>query len=551
MVFPASRAKFWPAYREVVAQSLGLFALTGGLVLLLACANVANLLLERNLARHREMVVRLSLGATRWRLISQLLAENLPLAALSILASVIVAVGLQRVLLGFPGALGIGLALDLKLDARNMAFCVLLSLTTIGLFGLVPALRSSRLAFFSSLRESGNAISAGRSPWLQRSLVVLQVALSMILLLGSGIVGRSLLQAYSTDLGFRPDGLLAMSVGLKPERLSEDGGKSVLREMCARLSSLPGVSSATFASSLPFSPQSAIQASNALDGQSVKLTADYCTAGPNFLRALGIDLAAGRDFGDFDDAASGKVAIVNETLAGQLWPRMAPLGRTIFLQQGKGEPAPFEVVGVARDARHGSVWEEHAPYVYLAALQSPVPLQYLVARTSADPAGLAGAIRREWSRLAPHEPLFEIQTGEEILKGSVSPQRLTVLLVGAFALVAVTLASIGIYSVVAYSVERRTREIGVRLAIGANPSRVSRDVLAGAVALAAAGVILGGAISASLIPLLAFVAKGIALYDPLIFGLVVVLIGTVSVGAAMKPALRVARINPSIALRWE
>jgi cell division protein FtsX len=230
---------------------------------------------------------------------------------------------------------------------------------------------------------------------------------------------------------------------------------------------------------------------------------------------------------------------------------MAPLGRTIFLQQGKGEPAPFEVVGVARDARHGSVWEEPAPYVYLAALQSPVPLQYLIARTSADPAGLAGPIRREWSRLAPYEPLFEIRTGQEILKESVSPQRLTVLLVGAFALVAVTLASIGIYSVVAYSVERRTREIGVRLAIGANPSRVSRDVLAGAVALAAAGVILGGAISASLIPLLAFVAKGIALYDPLIFGLVLVLIGTVSVGAAMKPALRVARINPSIALRWE
>ena len=550
--FPASRSKFWPAYRAPVAKSFAILGAGAALVLLLACANVSNLLLERGLGRRREIAIRLSIGAARGRLIRQLFVENLLLALLSFLAALLVAGALEKVLLHFPNAFGIPLSLGLTAETRVLALCFSISLAAILLFGLAPALQTTRPDLLPALKESGGAISATGSDWLRNSLVVVQVALSLVLLVGGGLFARSLLKAYSADLGFRSQNLLTMAFDLAPNQNSGASGQEFVRVLTQRISNLPGVESATVSRELPLTMmRSSIEASAEPQSGSSPVSADYNVVGPAYLSTMGIALVAGRDFTSADDANSAKVAVVNRTLAERLWSGRNSVGRLLRLKERGGHTRTLEVVGVARDAKYNSVWEQPQPYLYLPAAQSNFAGGHLLVRTLARPETLIPAIRRGWDRLAPRVPLYDIHTGDQDVNLSLAPQRLAAGLLGAFGALAILLASIGLYSLTAYSVIRRTREIGIRIAIGARPEIVVREILVRALRLATAGTIIGLFISLALMHLIASQVKDVSPYDPATFAIVVFLLLLVSFAAAILPAVRASRTDPLSALKCE
>ena len=542
-VFPASNAKFWPAYRTNIGNWLAIFAGAAGLVLLLACANLSNLLLERALGRRREIAIRLALGAARGRIVRQLLTENLLLAVPGFLAAILVAQGLQRLMLGFPNAFGISLAMEMTVEGRVLAFCFALTLVASALFGLAPALQAARRDMLPALKESGNTTAASGQAWLRRALVVAQVAFSMILLVAGGLFGRSLLRAYSLDLGFRSDHLLVMNFSL-PMQYTGDRAQQFYDAMLRNVTAVRGVESATFAAEIPLSMVRST-------GRAGQLTVNYNMVGPDYLRAAGIPLLAGRDFALRDAKGAAKVAVVNQSLARQLWGTENPLGRTLEFQDRPGRITPVQVVGVARDSRYESVWESGEPYLYLPAAEWQRPVANFLVRTAATPQGFMSAIRREWEAAAPGVPLYGLKTGDELRTSAVAPQRLSAVLLGAFGLLAILLAGVGLYSVMAFSVVQRAREIGIRIAIGGRPADVLSDVMRSALAMTAVGVAFGFAGCLAAMRLVASQVRDVSPYDGLTFLAVCLLLVSVSAAAAFVPALRASRVDPARALRGE
>jgi predicted permease len=544
IVFSASRAKFWPAYRTSITRSLTVFAVAAGLVLLLTCANLSNLLLNRAVGRRREFAIRLSLGAGRGRLVRQLLTESLLLALPSCAAALGIAYGLGGILARFPNAWGLPLALDGGVENRVLCFCMALSVISTVLFGLAPALQTTRMAVLPALKESGNTVSGGGHDWLRNLLLVLQVAFSMILLVGGGLFGRSVMRAWSIDVGFRTEGLLTAGFGAPPPgSASSERMRSAQQVLVERLRAMPGFESAALASD---APQNQLHSRTQIQTDDAAITADRHTAGSGFFHTVGIALVSGREFNARDDAAAPKVAIVNRTLAERLWPGANPLGRSIAVQK-----VAMQVVGVVRDSRYGSVWDEPHFDLYVADTQAGAPASYLIVRTRGNQPGLASTVAKEWNGIFPRSPLSEFRTADELLSVALAPQRLAAGVFGAFGLMAMVLASVGIYSVMAYAVARRTREIGIRMAMGAKPAMVIRQILGKSMAVAGAGVAAGISISALLARFVAPQVKGVSVYDGATFALVAALVGMVAFLAAAIPARRAARIDPQMALRAE
>jgi predicted permease len=549
--FPLSRSKFWPSYRESLARSLLVFAGAAGLVLLLACANVSNLLLQRALKRRREFAVRLAIGAGRVGLVRQLMAESLLLAVPAFGCALVVAQVLEELLLHFPGAFGVSLALDLSLEKRVLFFSMAVSLATTMLFGLVPAFQATRPEVWPALKDSGNGAPSHGRDWLRRGLVVVQVAFSVVLLLGGGLFARSLLKAYAVDAGFREQNLLIADFSF-PVSASVERVRAFRRDLLDRVSALPGVQSAALTSTPLLSAIHVTQeVSGATEAADVVASANSDLVGPGFLRTLGIPLIRGREFTIRDDGQSPKVAIVNQTLAARLWPGGDAVGQTIVLRQGRSPAVPRVIVGIARDAKYHSVWEESEPHLYLPILQSEQAGKYLAVHTRGRPEELFAALRRQWDAMAPGVPLLEVGTGRDALNHSLGPQRAAAALLGGFALLAILLAAIGLYSVMAHSVTERTREIGIRVAIGARPELVVRGIVAKALKLVAAGLILGAAGSVAVARLIASQLKDVSPYDPATFCSVAALLAMVSLAAAWIPARRAARIDPALTLRSE
>ena len=513
--FSASRSKFWPAYHESVTQSLVTFVVGSGLLLLLACANVSSLLLERAFVRRREMAIRVALGAGRERLIRQLMAENLLLVVASFSVAVLIAHGLDRVLSGFPDAFGLPLALDLGIGSRVLLFGFVLSLATVLLFGLAPALQASEPDIIPSLKDSGSAPLQGhRREWLRHSLVVVQVAFSMVLLVGGGIFARSVLKAYRVDLGFRPADLLIMSYNLPQAQYSEGRSQIFAEAALRRTSTVPGVLSATVAWEMPLTMmRSTMPVMDAESHNAERLQVAYNMVGPDYFHTLGIAILAGRDFTWRDRGDSAKAVIVNQTLAERLWHGSNAVGHTMAVEDEPGRRTLVEVVGLAGDSKYNSVWEHAEPYMYLPAWQWEYPTVNLVVRTRGEPKGLLHEIQREWQEAFPGVPLFGIHTGEEHVRTSLAPQRLAAGLLISFAILAALVASVGLYGVVACSVARRRREIGIRIAIGAEPATVVRGILGHALSLTAMGLVLGAAIAYGLMRFIASQVKGVSSYD--------------------------------------
>jgi predicted permease len=543
-VFSASRAKFWPAYRASITRSLAVFAGASGLVLLLTCANLSNLLLSRGLARQREFAVRMALGAGRKRLVRQLLTESFLLALPSCVAALGVAYGLGRILAHFPNALDLPLALDGAVEDRVLSFCIVLSIITTALFGLVPAFETTRPDVLPALKESGGTVSGGSQHYLRNLLMAVQVAFSMILLVGAGLFGRSVMRAWSVDPGFRLGGLLTAGFGLPPPGSpSTEQLRRSQYDLVRRVRELPGVESVTLGSTLPMDHLHFV---TQIHAPGVMLTADQQTVGLEFIRTMGIALLSGRDFNAHDNAAAPKVAIVNERLAARLWPGKNPVGQILTAQD-----TTMQVIGVIRDVKFGSVWEEPQPSLYVADAQSNRAASYLIFRVKDHAGGFASTVAKEWNRLMPRAPISDFQSGDELLDVALAPERVAAGVFGAFGLMSVVLVSVGLYSVMAYAVARRTREIGIRLALGGKPAVVVRQVLGSVLAVTVIGVAVGACISVLLGGVVASQIKGVSVHDAAMFALSASLLGVVAFCAAVIPVRRTLRIDPQQALRSE
>ncbi|HKP82094.1 MAG TPA: ABC transporter permease [Pyrinomonadaceae bacterium] len=529
--------------------SLLLFAVVG-LVLLIACANVANLLLARASARRREIAVRLALGASRGRLIRQLLTESLLLALLGGGAGLLATQWAVRLLPQFFPANDAN-GLDLSVDWRVLVFTLGVSLLTGLLFGLAPALQATRLNLLPALKaEAGVYGPRRRRIALRDVLVIAQLAMSLVLLVSAGLFVRSLRQALTFDPGFATDNLLTASLETRSARLSEQQGQEFFQQTLERAGSLPGVQSATLSMIVPLSG-GGYRRNITLEGYQKQPNEDTelntNTVGPNYFSTMGIPLVAGRDFDKQDRDGSPLVVIVNEELARRYYGGNA-VGKR--LQIGSNVPSR-EIVGVARTARYRNLREQPLPFIYIPFGQEYQSGMALLVRTKGDPEAVVGSLQNEMRALNKDVPLFSVQTMSERIGGQLAADRMVAVLLSVFGGGALLLAAIGIYGVMGYAVAQRRHEIGIRLALGAEQRDILRLIVGQGMVLIAIGAGIGLAVALAAMQVLKSLLFGVSASDPLTFASVILVLVGVALLACYLPARRATKVDPLEALRYE
>jgi putative ABC transport system permease protein len=525
-----------------------------GCVLLVACANVANLLLQRAATRQKETAIRLALGATRGRLIRQLLTESLLLALGSGVLGIVMAFWSADFLVAlspiqFPSFV------KLTLDVRVLGFGLLVSVITGVLFGLAPALQAARPALNEVLKDSGRGSSGGlgRSRLLG-SLVVSEIAVALVLLVGAGLMIRSLQQLQAVDPGFDSERLLTMRFSLPPQKYPRERIGAFNQELRERLRALPGVQAAALSSDLPLSGDTSAgpiewEGKTAAPDSEIRMYRHRVT--PQFFSTLGIPLIKGRDFTADDHAQAPGVVIISEALARRSWPDADPIGKRLR-ESGSGNPW-VSVVGVAADVKYrGLPQSPNAdPDVYFPLLQRPTNNISLAVRTAADPASLTPAIRGELQKLDPTLPVYNVTTMAQQVANQTTQARFSTWLLGIFGALALVLSAVGIYSVMAYAVEQRTHEVGIRLALGARSGDVLKLIIKQGLRLALTGVALGVSAALALTQLMKGLLFGVAAADPLTYTGIALLLTAVALLACWIPARRATKVDPLVALRCE
>lgn len=522
-------------------------------VLLIACVNVANLLLARVTARHKEIAVRLTLGATFWRLVRQTLTESVLLSVLGGALGLLLAYWGLKFLLGISPDV-IPRADAVTLDGRVLGFTLLISALTGLLFGVAPALLQARTDPNESLKEGGRGGSGGaRRHRLHSALVVLEVALSLVLLIGAGLLLRGFVRLRNVETGLDPRGVVTMQVALPSTRYATPPQQAVFYDRVLELvKSLPGVTAAGATTRLhldepgggvlffpegqpdlgPENPQSRLR-----------------VVSPQYFQALSIPLVRGRAFDERDNAAGQRVMMINESMARKYFPGQDPLGKRITYTLDR---ITCEVVGVVRDVKSYVTEAQAREEIYVPYAQRSVPNMTLVVRgASADPTGLVRDVRREVQSVDAEQPLAKVRTMEQVISSSLAQPRFTATLLLVFAGVALVLASIGIYGVMSYSVTERTKEFGILMAVGAQPRDVLRMVLGQGLKLAAVGVVIGLLATVPLTRVLISQLYGMSAADPVTFAGVSLLLLAVALLACYVPALRATKVDPIIALRHE
>jgi putative ABC transport system permease protein len=547
-----------PLHEKVVGKSRpALLVILGavGFVLLIACANVANLMLAKAAARQREIAVRLALGAGRWRVVRQLLTESLLLSLAGGGAGLLLAFWCNTALASY-GPDTLPRIQTVGLDARVLVFTLGLSVLVGLLFGLAPALRATKTELTESLKDRARGSTPGRRHERVRQLLVVgEIALSLVLLVGGGLMMRSFLRLTSVDPGFDPRGVLTVTVPLAGPRYSTDEQRaSFFQQLTTRVSSLQGVKSASAINHLPlggdvwsfsFTPEG-----RPAPPSSEQPSAVYRVARPDYFRTMGAALLKGRDFTERDVATSPGVVIVNEALARQQWPGEEPLGKRITV--GGGGINPREVVGVVKDVKQGEWSAEPKPEVYLPHSQAAAPRSMaLVLRASSDPSMIEPEVRREVWAIDRDLPVSQVTGMEEVVADSVGQQRFNTLLIGAFAAAALILAAAGVYGVMSYAVAERTHEIGVRMALGARGRDVLGMVIGQGLVLTLCGLALGLAGALALARVMTSVLYEVSPTDPLVFGGVVGALTLSALAACYVPARRATKVDPMLALRHE
>ncbi|HMB27067.1 MAG TPA: ADOP family duplicated permease, partial [Blastocatellia bacterium] len=517
-----------------------------GFVLLIACANVANLLLSRASARRKEIAVRLAIGAGRWRIVRQLLTESAILATLGGGAGLLVAYWFTGLLLRFQQQTNyVPRALDGSLDERALGFTLGLSLVTGIVFGLAPALVTSKPDFVAALKEETPGLgSVARRLSLRNLLVVAQVALSLVVLIGAGLCVKSLRSLQAIDPGFEPAKVVTASFDLGQNGYDEARGRQFISQLSERVAALPGVEAVSFAyivafSDIPWVGPLIIEGSRP---QPINTNA----ISPNYFRTLGASLAQGREFTAQDTAGAPLVVIVNEAAARRYWPGQEVVGKRIV----RGRQFA-EVVGVVRNSKEKGLTADPRPALYVPLLQNYFPELTLHVRTATPSQTLLATVRREAQLLDPTLPVYNLQTLAQQKDGALYAERLAAALLTLFGLLALSLAAVGIYGVLSYAVTERTREMGVRLALGARPRDLLKLVVGQGMTLTLIGLVIGVGASFALTRLIAKLLFGVSATDPLTFVVIPLLLAGVALLACWLPARRARRVDPLAALRYE
>jgi putative ABC transport system permease protein len=519
-----------------------------GCVLLIACANLSNLLLARAATRRKEMAVRLALGASRARLARQMLTESLLLACGGALLGLPLAFGATRALAA-SNAFSIPLLQSVTIDGAALAFTLIVAFATGLFFGIVPALQMSGADLHEDLKDASRDSSEGRRrAWVRQALVVSEVALACVLLVGAGLLVRSFKRLLEVDLGFSPEQAAAWRIETGQRFQNNAQQVAFFNELIRSVEAAPGVESVGLTDTLPLGRNRSwvarAKGQTYADGQFPIVFPRIIDHG--YLKTMRIPLRAGRDFTAHDTAESEKALIINETMARRLWPGIDAVGQIALL--GNSE---WRVVGVAGNVRHSALEQEAGLEMYLPVAQSGSGSVELVVRTKLSPESLAPGVRAALSRVDPRLPTSEFQTLGQLVDQAASPKRLVTLLLGGFSLIALTLAALGIYGVISYSVTQRTRELGIRVALGARATDVFKMVIGQGMLPVIIGLALGLAAAAALTRLMASLLFGVSATDPATFSGIALLLIAVAMLACYIPARRATKVDPMIALRYE
>src|SRR6266480_2868730 len=520
-------------------------------VLLIACANVSNLLLARSLLRRHEMTMRLALGAGRGRLIKQLFTEGLLLSLIAALGGIAVAYWCRNALVLVSPTLIPGITIDYpgELDWRVLAVSVAFCIGSTMLFALVPAIQASHVDLSGALKSEGGSVVGGSGRSRLRSvLVFVQVALSFVLIAGTGLLLRSLAQMQSSDPGFSTRNVVVSSADLFSAGYKPDRAKIFYEQLLERIRALPGVQSATLARVRPFSYAVYSSVPLEIEGyqppRNEQVAADYNQVCEGYFATIGIPIVAGREFSRNDDENAPAVAIVNETMAAKYWPGKDPVGQRL-----KVKDKWMEIVGVAKNAHYRTKLEQPTPFFYVPVRQNFLVQNGFIIRTNQSAAAIMNALAREIHALDPNlAPLDTISLQQQVDRMSYT-QRLAVALLAIFGGMALFLASIGLYAVMSYSVSQSTRDLGVRMALGARASDVLRLVISRGLRLTTAGIVIGAIAALMLTGLMGNLLYKVSPRDPLAFGFAFVIMTTVALAACFLPAWRATRIDPAQALR--
>ncbi len=530
-------------------------------VLLIACANVTNLMLARLEGRQKEMAMRAALGAGRARLVRQLVEESVQVALLGGVGAALLAFWVGRGLVALRPA-DLPRVGDVRVDAWTLAFVVAASVLAGLVCAAIPAAQLARSDLQSSLREAGRGSTSGVRRRARRALIVAEITVAVVLLAGAGLMTRSFLKLMRVDPGFRPEHVLTTEITLPSASYAQDARiRAFYRQLAGRLAAVPGVTAAGAVSNLPLATKLGdlnfrIEGRPVPEGE-VSPRADWQVVTPEYFRAMGMRLVKGRAILDRDDEHAPGVVVISESLARTYWPDSNPIG-TRFLLGGGAGPGWVTVVGIVADVRHDALDVAPNPQMYLPHAQfhfwsdgPAVASMDVTVRTAADRTAVAGAVRAEVRALDPELPVGAFRTMEQVVSASVSRPRVTLALLLAFSAVALLLSAIGVFAVLAYMVGRRTKEIGVRMALGARGGAVAAMVVREGMALVAAGLALGVALALGLTRLLASQLYEVQPRDPITLTAVVIVLGGVALIACWVPALRATRVDPLTALRIE
>jgi predicted permease len=531
-------------------KTLPMLLALAGVLLLLACANVANLLLVRSVGRRREIAIRLSIGATRWQLVRQLLIESLLLALAGGGVAIVITIWSAGTFAAFFPKTGLPLTLNGHTDRSVLLATTVASVLTALIFGMLPALRSSSVPLLAVLKEEGGTVSAAyRKARLSSGLVVMQISLSLLLLICSGLFARSLRNAQQADFGFDPNHVLVASYELAPAGYSEAQALAFDRQLLAKLESQPGIESASLADFTPLSftlHSDVVIPDGYVSRPDESMEIDRAVTAPGYLRTMRIPVIAGREFTAQDAEKSQPVAIINQEFAARYWPQQDAIGKKVSLY-GRW----LTVVGVAGNGRYRRVVYAPEPIIFVPLFQDYRDLVIIHVRTSGNPQALASAIERTVHELNPELPVFNVITLKEAMELGSIFERIAATFAGSFGLLALVLAGVGLYGVVAYTTRQRTREIGIRMALGANRGDVLRLVLGRGLQLALVGLAIGITVSLGVTRLLRSQLFGVAPADVLTYAGVSVVLSIVALTACYIPARRATRIQPTAALRSE
>lgn len=551
------RITLTPLQEEIVGSSrrallVLLFAVA--LLLLIACANVANLLLMRGAKRRKELAVRAALGASRWRLVRQVAVEGSLLTALSAaLGLVIAAWGID--LLRVFGAGILPRAYELSLDVRVFAFAVAIALVISLAFALIPLRQVTKLDLRDSLNRLGHGNSGRPGRWSD-ALVVAEVSLAVLLLVGSGLLVKSLFNLQRVDPGLVTENLTSIEVDLSAAAYKEPGQvKDFYRELVQRIETKPGVQAVSFSTQQPLSGNAGNDPF-AIEGRRLDpanlTTAGWQLVGPNYLQTLGIPIVKGRDF-TAEDTANGAapVAIINQKMAARFWPKEDPIGRRITLGLPRPENPWVTIIGIAKDTPHRALDSQPEPDWYLSQTVAPQRHRYMLVRSLLPTATVASTIRSEVAALDPRQPLTSVKTMSEVVATTTAPRRFNTLVLGIFSTLALLLAAVGIYSVISYATALRTKEIGIRAALGAAKGAIVLLVLRKGIVLALIGAVIGFTAAFGLTRLMSSLLFGVSPSDPLVYVAAGVVCLTAALVACLLPARRATEVDPLIALRYE